>query len=275
MTAQPKYEVHSAAECVRLMTDDELSALAADIAENGQADPVTLGKINGHVATWLVDGRNRVKACELAGVEPVYETREFKDDDEIKAFVNSKSERRDLTKGQKAMRVALLYPEPEVGGRGKKSKNSKETLGFTIMRLSQARAVLAHSRDLALEVRDGLTTLDDALEKVKGARQARETVEAKMARLSANAPDLADLVSEDRMKIDEAIAALAERERKTRQIIEAGQQAAVRLVPDFLANVAAIAAAAQFGGTVEPQKLDGIIEAATNLKTLLAVESGK
>jgi hypothetical protein len=33
--------------------------------------------------------------------------------------------------------VALLYPEPEKGGRGKKSKNDKETLGFSIMRLSQ------------------------------------------------------------------------------------------------------------------------------------------
>ena len=64
------YQVHPAAECVRMMTDEELSALAADMAENGQRDLITLGRVNGHVATWLVDGRNRLKACELAKIEP-------------------------------------------------------------------------------------------------------------------------------------------------------------------------------------------------------------
>jgi hypothetical protein len=48
----------------------------------------------------------------------------------------------------------MLYPEPEKGGRGKKAQNSKETLGFSMMRLSQARAVLAYSPELAAAVRD-------------------------------------------------------------------------------------------------------------------------
>jgi len=46
----------------------------------------------------------------------------------------------------------MIYPEPEKGGRGKKSKNSTETLGFSAMRLSQARTVLSHSRDVAMEI---------------------------------------------------------------------------------------------------------------------------
>jgi hypothetical protein len=79
----------------------------------------------------LVDGRNRLKACEIEGVEPVFDTREFQDEEQIKAFVRSKNERRDSTKGQKAMQIALLYPEPEKGGRGKKTKNDKENLGFS------------------------------------------------------------------------------------------------------------------------------------------------
>jgi hypothetical protein len=36
---------------------------------------------------------------------------------------------------------------------------------------SQARAVLAHSRELALAVRDGTTKLDEALKEVKAARE--------------------------------------------------------------------------------------------------------
>jgi hypothetical protein len=46
--------------------------------------------------------------------------------------------------------LAFAYPEPEKGGRGKKA-NLKETLGFSTMRLSQARQVLRHSRELAME----------------------------------------------------------------------------------------------------------------------------
>jgi hypothetical protein len=39
----------------------------------------------------------------------------------------------DLTKGQRAMQLAMLYPEPEKGGRGNKSKaiKSAETAGFS------------------------------------------------------------------------------------------------------------------------------------------------
>jgi hypothetical protein len=43
-----------------------------------------------------------------------------------------------------AMAVAMLYPEPKKGGRGK--KNSVETTGFSVERLSRARTVLHFSQ---------------------------------------------------------------------------------------------------------------------------------
>jgi hypothetical protein len=52
---------------------------------------------------------------------------------------------------QKAMAVAFAYPEPEKGGRGKKT-NYPETGHFSKQRLSIARQVLHHSRDLARAV---------------------------------------------------------------------------------------------------------------------------
>jgi hypothetical protein len=52
--------------------------------------------------------------------------------------------RGDLTKGQKAIGWAILYPEPDKGGRGTKGKAS-ETDGFSATRLKLARAVLRHS----------------------------------------------------------------------------------------------------------------------------------
>jgi len=100
----------------------------------------------------IVDGRNRVVACDIAGVEPEFEDR-IVDDDEARALIVSANlHRRNLTKGQQAMALAVIYPEPEKGGRGKRSENSKETLGFSTMRLSQARAILRHSREMAQSV---------------------------------------------------------------------------------------------------------------------------
>ena len=92
------------------------------------------------------------QACEPHDREPRFEVMQFEDDEAVKAFVADKSEHRNLTKAQQAMRLALLYPEPDKGGRGKNGKAS-ETDGFSQSRLKAARSVLAFSRELALAVR--------------------------------------------------------------------------------------------------------------------------
>ena len=53
------------------------------------------------------------------------------------------------------MALAMIYPEPEKGGKGKHSK-ALETKGFSSARLSQARAVLRYSLELAEAVSDGV-----------------------------------------------------------------------------------------------------------------------
>ena len=57
------YPVHPAAELFPKMDAEALQALADDIREHGQREPVIL--YHGAV----LDGRNRLRACELAGVE--------------------------------------------------------------------------------------------------------------------------------------------------------------------------------------------------------------
>lgn len=59
------YPVHSAATLFPMMDAEALQALADDIREHGQREPVIL--YHGAV----LDGRNRLRACELAGVEPL------------------------------------------------------------------------------------------------------------------------------------------------------------------------------------------------------------
>ena len=57
--------------------------------------------------------------------------------------------RRHMTKGQRAMAVAMIYPEPEKRGRGNKRSASGQFSGVPTQRVSEARAVLAYSREIA------------------------------------------------------------------------------------------------------------------------------
>lgn len=204
--------IHPAAESFRLMTEEEFARLAASIQEHGLVDDIIIGRVNGADNEMLVDGRNRLRACESVGVEPRFHTIEFENDDAVKTFIETRSERRDLSKGERAMGLALLYPEPE-RGRGKKDQARKgaETASISYRRIQEARQVRKHSRELAEAVRDGTTKLDDALEIVKRARDLVQTDETQLARLRREAPDLAELVEEDRMKLREAMTVLAER----------------------------------------------------------------
>jgi hypothetical protein len=66
--------------------------------------------------------------------------------------------RRNLSKGQQAMALAMIYPE---GQKGKKVVDLVNN--FSRARLSQARAVLRYSVPLAQEVMSGNTALNDAV----------------------------------------------------------------------------------------------------------------
>jgi hypothetical protein len=80
--------------------------------------------------------------------------------------VSANLARRNLSKGQQAM--AMVYPEPEKGGCGKKKErvDEKSTL-FSAKRLQLARSVLRYSTPLAQEVMSGKTALNDAVEVVR------------------------------------------------------------------------------------------------------------
>ena len=63
MAKRSELKVHHAANCFRMMRDDEIAELADDIGQNGLRDAITLGRINGSSVDLVVDGRNRLKAC--------------------------------------------------------------------------------------------------------------------------------------------------------------------------------------------------------------------
>ena len=66
------YRVHPAADVFPMMSDEELAALAEDIKANGVKVPIGFwGKYeNGRFDGELIDGRNRLRAAEIAGLDP-------------------------------------------------------------------------------------------------------------------------------------------------------------------------------------------------------------
>jgi ParB-like chromosome segregation protein Spo0J len=280
-------KVHPAAEAYRLMTDEELASLAADMAANGQRDPIVLGRVNGEASEKLIDGRNRLRACELAGIEPQFETRQFESDDEVRAFVKSRGERRNISKGEQAMAVAWLYPEPE-RGRGKKDAARKETETISFSRIKQARQVRRYSIELAAKVRDGIVKLDKAMEQVEAARKELQSAETQIVRLRAEAPDLADQVDEERLTLSEAFAAFEQRKHDAEEKEKNRREVAIRITEgayrdmvswgndEFVANMHVLIAEPEFRRAliertrIDPQFLPNIQRGGAALFKLLS-----
>lgn len=61
------YSIHPACELLPLMDDDALNRLAGNIHDNGLTNPIITHEGQ------IVDGRNRLIACGLAGVEPHFQ----------------------------------------------------------------------------------------------------------------------------------------------------------------------------------------------------------
>jgi predicted transcriptional regulator len=90
-----------------------------------------------------------------------------------------------------------------------------------------------------------------------------------MIELAENARDLADLVKEERMPVDEAIAALRERQRKDRDTIEEGRRAASTGIGRFLGDAASIISAniVQGGSVIlDAKDIDAVVKVIAELK---------
>lgn len=114
-------EIHPAAEGWRLMTDDEYASLVEDIAANGLLDPIILTS-EGQ----LVDGRNRLRACGEAGVEPKFVS--LPADADPFAVAVAKNEHKNYTTGQQAMGRALAA---QAQGRRKAGRWERGTVDIT------------------------------------------------------------------------------------------------------------------------------------------------
>jgi len=98
---EKRMENHKFADLFPMMTDAEIAELASDIRANGQKTPIYVDQ-DGKI----LDGRNRLAACTMIRVKPIFETFRGADEEKL-AFVASQNiHRRHLTVNDKA-RIAV------------------------------------------------------------------------------------------------------------------------------------------------------------------------
>jgi hypothetical protein len=102
-----------------MLEPDELKELAADIAKNGLLNPVVL------LEDQVLDGRNRMLACKLAGVTPEFTEWEQNGVSPVAWVIAQNLRRRHLTAGQRAAVAVEAKPlfDAEIKN-GRPTKNS-------------------------------------------------------------------------------------------------------------------------------------------------------
>lgn len=105
-------EWHPYAERFPKRSEQEIRVLADDIKENGQAVPCVMTKDG-----LGIDGRSRVTACKIAGVDPEWIV--YEGDNPVARIMSLNLGSRDYTTGQKAMMTAIGLAEQGLRENGK------------------------------------------------------------------------------------------------------------------------------------------------------------
>ena len=128
----PAVGIHPAADAFPLMSPSELQELADDIKANGLACAIMRDKDGT-----ILDGRNRLAACEIAGVEPRFE--KYSGDNPVGFIISANLRRRHLSESQRALVASKLATLSHGGDR---RSDQAANLQLEIPKASVAAAML-------------------------------------------------------------------------------------------------------------------------------------
>jgi hypothetical protein len=218
-------KAHPYADLFPMMSAVELDALTEDVAANGLRQPIV--RYQGQV----LDGRNRLLACEKAGVDPAFTDHEGDDESALALVISLNVQRRDMTSAQRAVvaaRVLGQFPERRGGDPKQHARSvhvglSRKAVGRAFKvgenSVQQAKAILAEAPDLAVQVEACAISLAFAWEQLQNRRKEAQRREKDLARISG----YREAVSNGEMTWEQAMekALQDEREEKERQSAQA------------------------------------------------------
>lgn len=166
-------EYHEYANLFPMMPAADLKSLADDIRSSGLSDSIITfeGKI--------LDGRNRHKACEIAGITPRFT--EYDGSDALQFVISHNLHRRHLTESQRAM-VAAKWAKLKHGGeRGNQHTGGKSPIGDLANQQTETK-----TRDEAAKLLNvGTSSIDRAKKVINKAPELVEKIES--GEMSVNA----------------------------------------------------------------------------------------
>lgn len=134
MPQKETFEAHPIANIWPMMSDEDIAGLAADIRSQGLIEPVWIydGKI--------LDGRNRAKACVVAGVD--LRTRTYTGDNPVGFAFSLNEKRRHLSSGARAALAVEAKPlyEAEAKKRQKELAGTRSNPGEVPQKVAEADA---------------------------------------------------------------------------------------------------------------------------------------
>ena len=175
-------DIHPAADLFPLLEGPAFDALAADIAAHGLRVPITI-----HPDGRLLDGRNRLRACEAVGVTVTSETWTGALGSEVDHVISLNLARRHLDESQRAMvgaRLATLAQGARTDLAQICAKSQPEAAG----RLNVSRRSVQHARvvldsgtpELIAAVDQGLVPLSHAVKVAKTPKVTQRRVVTKV-----------------------------------------------------------------------------------------------
>lgn len=179
----PKYEFHEFASMWSMLEGTAFEDFATDIAAHGLRVPIVLYKGK------ILDGRNRYRGCNAAGVEPHFVEADAKNDDEALELVWSLNDvRRHLAVFERAF-AASRYAKLKNGQNlpNKKSALSNERalsnsasiemaaakFEIGVPSVADARAIEKYAPELEDKVRKGVLALREAATQARAIGQGR------------------------------------------------------------------------------------------------------
>ena len=181
-----EWTVHPAATLFPLLKGADFEALVADIREHGLREAIRLDR-DGRI----LDGRNRIRACEAAGVEPRFQT--YEGDDPLEFVISLNLVRRHLDESQTAM-VAARMANLEPGRPSEKAQICAVTQVEAAERTRVSRRTVQHAakvladgaEELVAAVDQGLVAVSDAASVAKESHTTQRALVGAVQREEVN-----------------------------------------------------------------------------------------
>jgi hypothetical protein len=214
-----KYRFHPACLLFPPLPDEELRELADDIQANGLQKPV----VRSHGI--ILDGRNRLLACEKAGVEPGFVEHTGDEASALALVISLNVQRRELTGAQRALVGSRTWGlDGKRAGRPNKEEEMVSMKPFSLDQLAKqfhvSKRSILQARDLLNEAPDLAEQVDACALSLAAAHEQLLTRRKEVAQKSRDAErvtEYTDAIGAGEMSLEKALQKAIDRERRERE----------------------------------------------------------